>query len=75
MNHPHHIITTKSTSEANPPSGLRLHRLPHNAIIRHGDWMTAFTNKAPDGLLPAHVFISNRAGEFKGSLVFYRPTI
>lgn len=75
MNHPHHIIARESTSEDNPPSGLRLHRLPHNAIIREGDYMTAFTNKAPDGLLPANTFISNRAGEFKGSLVFYRPTI
>lgn len=74
--HPFHIVTPETSNPefGNPPPNLRLHRLPHNAIIRPGDWMTARTNIAPDGLLSADTFKSYRVSKVTQHLVFYRPT-
>ena len=74
--HPLHIVTpaTSNPDFGNPPPDLHLHRLPHNAIIRPGDWMTARTNKAPDGLLLADAFKSQRVSKVSKLLVFYRQT-
>lgn len=70
MKHPRILLTGNDPDTIPYP----LHRLPHNAIIRATDFITAIENSPGGGFIPATNHAGYPVSSISDALVVYRPT-